>query len=153
MKSSDKNHSHWSSASEEDTEPETLRKWWLGQEEESSELRDNDWSLESWDRKVKVRKLAHCLRCSKNSLLISFILSLQGVSQTICLMPRRTGYQWSETLKAHPLSPRVYVLWFMISAIGKCGRREGGFTFDLMIIIMEALYFQKSDYCWNVLVM
>ena len=48
--SSDKNHFHWSSASEEDTELETLRKWWLGQEEESSEQRDNDcgvWSLET----------------------------------------------------------------------------------------------------------
>ena len=72
---------------------ETLRKWWLGQEEESSELRDNDLSLESWDRKVKVRRLGHCLRCSKNSLLISSILSLQGVSQTICLLSRWTGYQ------------------------------------------------------------
>ena len=65
IKSSDNHHSHWLSASEEDTELETLRKWWLGQEEKSSEQqRDNDWGVLR-DRKVKVRKLAHCLCCSQ----------------------------------------------------------------------------------------
>ena len=81
-------HSHCLSAAEEDKE-----------EVVTGTGRGVKWAWaetltpETWNRKVKVRKLllAHCLLCSKNSLLISSILSLQGVSQTICLMAAEEG--------------------------------------------------------------